>query len=208
MSKYQELGQEIGALVDTKQKSYGDSFGKSGAVMRILYPNGISHDQLDDALTVVRVLDKLFRIATARDALGESPWRDLAGYSLLSVARVEAAKATPPQYVCARCGKKTVITNTSNECMECFADGTNPNKTPPRRNSDESGTAAREFYERQKNAPAMGAEMLEFYKRCAVRDAALEEVAQKLAIDWGPTSPWSPFASPIAERIRKMKSTP
>jgi hypothetical protein len=34
-------------------------------------------------------LDKLFRIATARDALGESPYRDIAGYGLLGAARAE-----------------------------------------------------------------------------------------------------------------------
>jgi hypothetical protein len=89
---YKKIGEEIGALVETKQASYGDSFGKSGAVMRILYPEGIPLEKMDDALTVVRVLDKLFRIATARDALGESPWRDVAGYALLSVARVETVK--------------------------------------------------------------------------------------------------------------------
>lgn len=86
---YENLGREIGKLVATKQQAYGDSFGKSGDVMRILYPDGIPVDQLDDALTVVRVLDKLFRIATDKDALGESPWRDIAGYALLAVARSE-----------------------------------------------------------------------------------------------------------------------
>ena len=95
--KYQQLGTEVGALVDTKQAAYGDSFGKAGGVMRILDPNGVLPEQLDDALTVVRVVDKLFRIATDRDALGESPWRDVAGYALLSVQRVEAQRADAAQ---------------------------------------------------------------------------------------------------------------
>jgi hypothetical protein len=86
------LGQEIGALVATKQKAYGDSFGRSGAVLRILYPLGIAPEQFDDALAVVRVVDKLFRIATDRDALGESPWRDVCGYGLLGAARTTGAK--------------------------------------------------------------------------------------------------------------------
>lgn len=92
--KYSEIGLGIGETVEKKQAAYGDSFGKSGQVMRILYPEGVSPGKLDDALTVVRVLDKLFRIATDRDALGESPWRDIAGYALLSVSRLEAA--APP----------------------------------------------------------------------------------------------------------------
>lgn len=87
--EYEALGTEIGQLVEMKQAAYGDSFGKAGQVLRILYPNGIAPEQLDDALAVVRIVDKLFRIATARDALGESPWRDVAGYGLLGAARAE-----------------------------------------------------------------------------------------------------------------------
>jgi hypothetical protein len=90
---YTEIGTQIGALVERKQVAYGDSFGKSGAVMRLLYPDGIPPEKMDDALTVVRVIDKLFRIATARDAFGESPWRDIAGYAVLSARRCEARTA-------------------------------------------------------------------------------------------------------------------
>lgn len=97
LSDYKKIGEEIGSLVEKKQAAYGDSFGKSGAVMRILYPNGVSLEQLDSALTVVRVVDKLFRIATDKDAFGESPWNDIAGYAVLEVAkakRVEEAEET------------------------------------------------------------------------------------------------------------------
>lgn len=87
--RYAELGRAIGELVEKKQAAYGDSFGKSGQVLRLLYPDGIPLEKLDDALVVVRILDKLFRIATDRDALGESPFRDIAGYALLAVARAE-----------------------------------------------------------------------------------------------------------------------
>lgn len=89
---YKELGSAIGELVETKQAAYGDSFGKSGEVLQILYPNGIAVTEFDDALTIVRMIDKLFRIATDRDALGESPYRDIAGYALLAIQRVEKQK--------------------------------------------------------------------------------------------------------------------
>ncbi len=82
-----DLGLEVGKVVEQKQAAYGDSFGKSGAVMLALYPQGIPPEKLPDALTVVRVIDKLFRIATDRDALGESPWQDVAGYALLALKR-------------------------------------------------------------------------------------------------------------------------
>lgn len=92
LSEHERVAVEVAHLVDQKRAAYGDSFGRAGEVMRILYPSGISHEQMDDALAVVRVVDKLFRIATDRDALGKSPWRDVAGYALRSVARAEGSR--------------------------------------------------------------------------------------------------------------------
>jgi hypothetical protein len=124
---YEKIGADIGKLVETKQNAYGDSFGKSGDVMRILYPNGISAAQVDDALTVVRVLDKLFRIATDRDALGESPWRDVAGYALLSVKRVDYKSGfIKGARVCVLCGKDDRL-NSAGMCFSCFSE---PSRTP------------------------------------------------------------------------------
>ncbi len=122
---YEKLGAEIGKLVETKQAAYGDSFGKAGSMMRILYPDGIPTEKLDDALTVVRVLDKLFRIATSRDALGESPWRDVAGYALLSVKRVEGQKVgfktVLVSSACVKCGKVDCTVNDESWCFDCFS---------------------------------------------------------------------------------------
>ena len=89
IGQFETLGLEIGRLVAEKNAAYGDSFARSGEVMRILYPAGVRPDQMDDALGVVRVVDKLFRVATDRDALGESPWRDIAGYGILGAKRAE-----------------------------------------------------------------------------------------------------------------------
>lgn len=86
-SSYEEIAARIGRLVQEKQRAYGDSFGKSGEVLKILYPDGISTEQLKDALTITRILDKLFRIATDKDALGEDPWQDIAGYAILATER-------------------------------------------------------------------------------------------------------------------------
>jgi hypothetical protein len=81
--RYEQRAQVLGKLVDEKQAAYGNSFGHAGNVMAILYPNGISLEQMDDALVVVRIIDKLFRIANRKDAFGESPFNDIAGYGLL-----------------------------------------------------------------------------------------------------------------------------
>lgn len=83
MDTYQELGRRIGLLVEEKQRVYGDSFGRSGEIMKVLYPDGIKVEDYGDALAVIRIVDKLFRIATDKDALGESPFMDIAGYGIL-----------------------------------------------------------------------------------------------------------------------------
>ena len=82
---YKKIGEDIGQLVSEKNKAYGDSFNKSQEIIKVLYPNGIQPKQYRDMLAIVRVIDKLFRIDN-KDAFGESPWRDIAGYSLLGIA--------------------------------------------------------------------------------------------------------------------------
>ena len=77
---------EIAHLTIEKGEAYGDSLVNSGDVMRIFYPDGIRPDQYIDALAMVRVIDKLFRIATKKRAFGENPWRDINGYSLRMAA--------------------------------------------------------------------------------------------------------------------------
>ena len=81
---YLDKGTEIGAIVSEKNKAYGDSFNRAPKILAVLYPEGISVGQYDDVLTVVRILDKLSRIATDRDAFGENPWNDIAGYAILA----------------------------------------------------------------------------------------------------------------------------
>lgn len=91
--QYCRIADEVARIVIAKQAAYGDSFGKSGTVLSVMYPNGIPVDKLDDALVVVRVLDKLFRIATDKDAFGEDPWKDIAGHALLAIHRNKIRRA-------------------------------------------------------------------------------------------------------------------
>ena len=87
MADFSKIGEEVGRLVAEKQTAYGDSFGRSGECLRQMYPDGIKPEQYDDLLTIARMLDKLFRIASNPDAFEENPYRDLCGYSLLGMAR-------------------------------------------------------------------------------------------------------------------------
>lgn len=81
--KYELIGKSIGSLVDEKNQAYGDSFNKSGEFLKILYPDGIQPEQYGDMLGIVRVFDKLMRIATNKGAFNENPWTDICGYSIL-----------------------------------------------------------------------------------------------------------------------------
>ena len=92
---YQEIGNDVGKLVKEKNEAYGDSFNESHKVLSALYPSGIKPEQYLDMLAIVRVIDKLFRIATKKDAFGENPWRDICGYSILGIANgLEEEKET------------------------------------------------------------------------------------------------------------------
>ena len=75
---------ELADLLIAKEKNYGQSFNQTGDILRMMAPDGIKPDQYDDILTVVRILDKLFRIMKgAPDA--ESPYSDIAGYAILKL---------------------------------------------------------------------------------------------------------------------------
>lgn len=87
LEQYAVVAKSIADLVVEKQIAYGDSFGKSDQILAVLYPAGIKADQVKDALTIVRIIDKLFRIANQKDAFGESPWKDIMGYALLATVR-------------------------------------------------------------------------------------------------------------------------
>lgn len=86
MKRYLQIGTEVGELVEKKNAAYGSSFAKAGEFLQLLYPNGILPEQFSDALLLVRIFDKQMRIATHRDALGESPYRDIAGYGILGAS--------------------------------------------------------------------------------------------------------------------------
>ena len=85
MGKYTDLAEKIGKLVDEKNAAYGSSFDQAGDFLKLLYPNGIPVDSYTDMLCVVRIFDKLKRIATRKDAFGESPYGDIVGYGLLGL---------------------------------------------------------------------------------------------------------------------------
>ena len=91
-SKYEETAEQIGKLVAEKNAAYGSSFAEAHHILEVLYPNGIKVEQYTDVLAIVRIIDKLFRIATSKKAFGESHWRDIAGYGILGTVRDDESK--------------------------------------------------------------------------------------------------------------------
>lgn len=87
MKSYKDLGTEVGELVESKQAAYGDSFNQCGEFLQLLWPNGVPIESYPDMLCVVRIFDKLKRIATNKEWNGESPYRDIVGYSLLGLMK-------------------------------------------------------------------------------------------------------------------------
>ena len=57
--------------------------------MKVLYPNGIKPDQYKNLLTIIRILDKMFRMATSATDDEEYPELDICGYGLLAVINKE-----------------------------------------------------------------------------------------------------------------------
>jgi hypothetical protein len=82
------MAKGIADLVSEKEKAYGSAFDKAGDFLKVLYPNGIKSDQYKDMLCIVRVFDKLMRIATSYQGTEEKKidaYSDMMGYALLGL---------------------------------------------------------------------------------------------------------------------------
>jgi hypothetical protein len=85
MKTYKQIAEEVAALVEEKNAAYGDSFNKCSQFLQLLFPSSVPATKYKDMLAIVRVFDKLMRIATKPNAFGESPWQDVLGYALLAL---------------------------------------------------------------------------------------------------------------------------
>lgn len=87
---FMQLATDLGKLLAEKNLAYGDAFSKTTQILTLLYPNGIKVQQFKDVHVLVRMLDKMSRIAQDNDPMGESPYKDLAGYAILAQANLIA----------------------------------------------------------------------------------------------------------------------
>jgi hypothetical protein len=99
LGKFTELAYGIGEFTDMKNQQYGSSVDATFGMMKVLmerYKNDdntytIPESLLEHILLQVRIMDKLNRIFNNPSGEGdsESPYRDLAGYSLIGIDMVE-----------------------------------------------------------------------------------------------------------------------
>jgi len=83
MTTFKQIGESIGLLVQEKNEAYGDSFKHSGEILKLLFPKGIPLESYTVCLALVRILDKIFRLATNPSYNNENCWHDIAGYCIL-----------------------------------------------------------------------------------------------------------------------------
>ena len=91
LDSFAKKGIDIGALVSEKNKAYGNSAQTSVDMLKLLFPHGVPPEKYQDVLLIVRIWDKLMRIATQPDAFGESPYQDIAGYGVLGAVYKDQA---------------------------------------------------------------------------------------------------------------------
>lgn len=88
-----EYAAEIGRLVEEKDAAYGNSYERSHELLAVLYPDGVPPSQYKNMQVFSRMFDKMFRLVTDPDAFSESPWRDMAGYTLLMARNEDRRRA-------------------------------------------------------------------------------------------------------------------
>lgn len=83
--KLEQTIDELRTLLIQKRQAYGNAFNDAPKILECLYPEGISPEQYSDVLTLIRMLDKMHRIANQADT--EDPWQDIAGYAILALEK-------------------------------------------------------------------------------------------------------------------------
>lgn len=88
-------------LLEKKDRAYGSSFNKTADHLKILFPDGIVDDQYQHLMFIIRVLDKLTRIANSSLLPPEEgcldAYLDINGYSILGIKKILDSKIEPEQ---------------------------------------------------------------------------------------------------------------
>ena len=91
-ARTRDLCNDLAELVIKKNKAYGNSYAVVPEIMKLLYPDGVKPDQIENMLLLVRIMDKIKRIVENNDPFGENPFTDIAGYGLVALVAKELQK--------------------------------------------------------------------------------------------------------------------
>ena len=78
-----DIASELAEMLSDKNRKYGDSYARMAHVLPMFYPDGVPGNHLLDAVFILRIIDKLMRIASAQSDDEEDPVKDIAGYAIL-----------------------------------------------------------------------------------------------------------------------------
>lgn len=82
MEKFEELAMEVAEMLNEKTRQYGTTYEGAGDFLRAIYPNGLSHENYEDAILMIRIYDVLMRRANGGY---ENAWKYVAGYGILGM---------------------------------------------------------------------------------------------------------------------------
>lgn len=86
--------EDLGMLLERKQRQYSSVYLKAGEFLSLLYPDGIKLGDYSHALMLARIFEKCARIANLnRNLDDENPYQDIAGYGILGQVLWEKEKA-------------------------------------------------------------------------------------------------------------------
>jgi hypothetical protein len=80
-----ESGAETGREWDGKFEVYKNITHGTGRIMGVLYPRNILPHQYGDAMILVEIIKKMFRISGGKLSFKEDPFEDIAQLALLKI---------------------------------------------------------------------------------------------------------------------------
>jgi len=81
-SKFKEIADKIGSMVEEKNVQYGDSYANTQKFLDILYPESIPVEKFSDIVCIIRIFDKLKKVAAQVESDEENPYADLIGITI------------------------------------------------------------------------------------------------------------------------------
>ena len=87
LKTFKDIASETAEILEIKNRAYGNSFNKTTEFLKLLFPDGVVDDQYCHLMYIIRVLDKIGRIANSSLLPPEEgvvdAYKDINGYTTL-----------------------------------------------------------------------------------------------------------------------------